>query len=307
MKPFLMLVAVSMLLHHSSAAQAACDVSFQAHVEVAGGEFSLADLLASDACPSFKQPAALVPLGTAPLAGSARVLRGDDVRALFTLVQQRAASAAPWKVGRIPERIVIRRKGSQASCREIAARLIAMLGSNQPTETAQLSLKPARESVSEKGAPEMTFAERKEETDCGAAGRISEKATVEPMRTVWDPALRQWKIWARCGDPSDCVPFLMEASSGDEPSLRGRSLGLSSIANVGAASTALSRETTGHLLVHTGQAVTLIWDQGGIRAVVPAVSLDGGEPGDGVRARIARGGRIIRAIVVSAGIVRTAA
>jgi hypothetical protein len=301
MKPFLIIVAVAIVLivHPSATAQASCDVSFKVYVEVAGGEFSLADLLASDDCPSIQQAAGGVHLGTAPLAGSVRVLKGDDVRLLLTDLEQRAGNSPAWRVESIPERIVIRRKGSQISCAEIAARLIAMLGSHKLAEQSELGLKPGRKNVLEKSAPEKNA-----EPDCGAAGRISESARVEPVQAVWDASLGRWKIRARCSDPSDCVPFLVEAGRADSPSLVGPSAELTSI---GITSTALSRQATGRLLVRPGQTVTLVWDQGGIRAIVPAISLDGGDSGDGVRARIARGGRIIPAIVVSAGIVRTAA
>jgi len=58
------------------------------------------------------------------------------------------------------------------------------------------------------------------------------------------------------------------------------------------------------LLARPGQKVTLVWDQDGIRLVVPAVCLDRGERGQTVRARIARG-PIVKAVVVGAGILRT--
>jgi len=57
----------------------------------------------------------------------------------------------------------------------------------------------------------------------------------------------------------------------------------------------------GEISVRPGQTVTLIWDQAGIRAVVPVICLDHGGLGQQVRARIPRGGRVVRAIVLSAG------
>ena len=59
-------------------------------------------------------------------------------------------------------------------------------------------------------------------------------------------------------------------------------------------------------LVRPGEAVTLLWDQDGIRLVVPAICLDKGTAGDAVRARIVRGGRLVRAVVESAGRLRVA-
>src|SRR5579863_1647362 len=63
-----------------------CAVAVPASVEVAGEEFSLADLLAPATCSDLRQAAAGVHLGRVPLAGSARVLTGDEVRALLQKV-----------------------------------------------------------------------------------------------------------------------------------------------------------------------------------------------------------------------------
>ena len=56
--------------------------------------------------------------------------------------------------------------------------------------------------------------------------------------------------------------------------------------------------------VRPGQTVDLIWDQDGIRLVVPALCLDRGRVGSEVRARIRNGGVVVRAIVESASSVR---
>lgn len=56
--------------------------------------------------------------------------------------------------------------------------------------------------------------------------------------------------------------------------------------------------------VRPGQAVTLVWDQGGIRVQVPAQCLDRGELGSEVRARILQSGVVVRAIVAGAGSLR---
>jgi hypothetical protein len=58
--------------------------------------------------------------------------------------------------------------------------------------------------------------------------------------------------------------------------------------------------------VRPGEAVTLVWEQDGIRLVVPAVALDAGAAGDKVRARIVRGGALVPAIVISAGLLQAA-
>lgn len=58
-------------------------------------------------------------------------------------------------------------------------------------------------------------------------------------------------------------------------------------------------------LVRAGETVMLVWEEAGIRLVIPAVCLDPGGLGQRVRARITGRGRIVPATVVSAGNVRT--
>jgi flagella basal body P-ring formation protein FlgA len=49
--------------------------------------------------------------------------------------------------------------------------------------------------------------------------------------------------------------------------------------------------------------MTLIWDQDGIRLLARVICLDPGEAGQVVRARLTHG-RVVRAVVVSAGMLR---
>jgi len=58
--------------------------------------------------------------------------------------------------------------------------------------------------------------------------------------------------------------------------------------------------------VRSGQKVTLLWDQNGIRVVVPAVALDAGESGEPVRARIVGAPGLIHTRVMGAGELRVA-
>jgi len=58
------------------------------------------------------------------------------------------------------------------------------------------------------------------------------------------------------------------------------------------------------LTVRPGELVRLLWDQNGIRSIVPATCLDRGATGDEVRARIQPGGRVVKATVVSADLVQ---
>jgi hypothetical protein len=285
MKPFLIAAGIVSfsLVAGVSPGHASCRVTARASVEVSG-EFSLADLLGSGSCLPLRRAAAQVALGSAPVTGSVRVLAGNEVRAL---VQKLAAGlgqdAGEFVTIVVPERITVRRAGARASCADIA-RSIAV------TST---SAGPA---------------------DCGAADRIPHDASLEFSPPAWDPALRSWQLYARCVHPADCVPFLVR--------LRGRDPGVgaeagaateagkarSTIARLAASSQSQGQTASGPAralaLVHPGQPVTLLWDQDGIRLVIPAVALDRGAPGEPVRARIVRGGRLVRAVVVGAGMVR---
>ena len=78
-----------------------------------------------------------------------------------------------------------------------------------------------------------------------------------------------------------------------------RSVARSQVFHSNTASGALSDE-----VVRPGQTVMLLWDQDGIRLQIPALCLDRGVPGSEVRARILRGGTVVRATVVSADSLR---
>jgi hypothetical protein len=191
----------------------------------------------------------------------------------------------------VPERISVRRAGARASCADIRAQIPG-------------SLDAAAGPV-----------------DCGAAGRVAQAAALQFTRPSWDPTLRSWQLYARCVHAADCVPFLVRLRGGDarsgaeaqaekEP---GPAPGQTrrTIANLAAASSPSLGQTApgpapAGALVRPGQAVTLLWDEDGIRLVVPAVALDAGAPGERVRARIGRGGTLVRATVVSAGMLRAA-
>jgi hypothetical protein len=259
-------------------AESACKASIPAVVEVSGTEFSLADLLPAGVCPALRSAAARQRLGSVPLAGSPRVIEGAEIRSrIERLAQQRGDSVAVSA----PPRVVVRSSGRRASCGDIGGQLLASRSASGSGSDLPLQI------------------------DCGAGGRIPQNVELELIRTAWNGALGSWEVSARCTRPSDCVPFLVRvpasASRQDESGI-GQLIGTSP--NAGPAALHAPVETP---LVRPGERVTLIWDQDGIRLVVPAVALDGGSPGQGVRARIAQGGRVVRAIVTSAGMLRVSA
>jgi hypothetical protein len=291
-----------------TAGQTPCQATVRASVAVAGPGLSLADLLDADTCPALRRASAHVPLGKTPLAGSVRVLAGEDVR---TLLRDLVEDARPVSGGSatsvserimVPERITVRRAGARASCADIVRRI--------PGSFAPPPVKPDAGAA----APSATFSNMSSEVNCGAADRIPQGTPLEFSSPVWDPALRGWEVYARCVQPADCVPFLVRSSPDSRPSTEpARGANRSTIARLVAASSeqrsseqAAPGSSTSTPRVRAGQTVTLLWDQDGIRLVVPAVALDAGTAGEKVRARIVRGGTLVPAIVVSTGLLRAA-
>lgn len=300
MKPLLIAACIASfaLAAGVSPGHASCRVTLAASMEVSG-EFSLADLFGSGGCLEMRRAAAKVLLGGAPLAGSERVLAGSAVR---TTLQKLAANlqkaGVPAKIF-VPERITVRRAGARASCADIARRI-------------------ARASPAA--------------VECGAADRVPEDAALEFSRPAWDPALGSWQLYARCVHPADCVPFVVrlpghenkndqdEDDAGEGTRTAAGALRSTMVRNkmvrstlarlAAGSSLSSSRAASGPdrapVLVRPGQTVTLVWDQDGIRLVVPAVCLDRGAPGEKVRARVGRGSAVVPATVVSAGVLRAA-
>jgi hypothetical protein len=310
------------------AGQATCQATLRASVELAGGEFSLADLLEGDAdsCPELRRAAARVSLGKTPLAGSVRVLEGEAVRTLLRelteheltehelLENARASSAASaTRVSEritVPERITVRRAGARASCADIVRQIPGSFAAPPPATEA------GPPGAAKPGAGAALPNHLSSETECGAADRIPQASSLEFSSPVWDATRRGWEVYARCVQPGDCVPFLVRLRRRDSRSPTGPAgaANPSTIARLAAASSSFSGQTSSDRLapgadparVRPGQTVTLVWEQDGIRLVVPAVALDAGAAGDKVRARIVRGGALVPAIVISAGLLQAA-
>jgi hypothetical protein len=291
MKPKFLLVSIFVVVagavpsRASAVAQPGCNhVAVRREVEVPAGEVSLAAVLSGDTCPALAQSAAHVCLGAAPLAGSARVLEGETVRALLGKLH------AGNDIGKfnitVPERVTIRRAGRDSACSKLAKNL-AML--------------PAG-SVS--GADmEVQAAARMSVAACGAAGRIPEDAPLRVASTKWNAGLRAWDVSVQCPRRGDCVPFLVRVQKSD---LRNFTLDLHRESNdpslFRASETNLSARPN---LVHAGEKVMLEWDASGIRITLPAVALDAGPLGAPVRARIEPSGRVLPAVVSDRGRMRT--
>lgn len=307
MKPLLIAACIASfsVLPQVSPAEAACHASVDARVEVAPGKFSLADILATDTCPALLRKAAGVPLGSAPLAGSVRVLPGDEVRSLLERLVGNAENGPSGSATmRIPERITVRRAGARASCADIGERILASLAGRPFLD----------KSLAESGRPPKPLGGTvlPRDMDCGATDRILQETSLQLTKAVWDPALGSWKVSTRCVHPGDCVPFLVRVPGPDSKGEMGNSARQngSTTAQLALASSssdqAAPSSAGGKPLVRSGETVTLLWDQDGIRLVIPAVCLDAGGEGQRVRARIATSGRTLPAIVVRAGMLRAA-
>jgi len=306
MKLLLLIVVWSAFLaaiSTSASGQQKCGpVTVLANADVPAGEFTLADLLAPGACPAFLHAAARVRLGSAPLTGSVRVLEDDQIRGLFQMIGHSTAEAI-----RIPQRISVRRAGARATCTDIGEQIFANHRARPPVLNSRMDAAAAK----------STGVFAPSATDCGAAGRILLNAPLELTRTVWDPRLGSWDVSARCTHTEDCVPFMVrmqrrefEAGEVTPGALHARSITKPSLRSFDPLSVAPLNLTGGDPdvkpLVRPGETVTLLWDQDGIRLVVPAVCLDRGAQGQQVRARILRSGRIVPAVVVRAGSLRAA-
>jgi len=260
-------------------------------IEVPAGEFSLADLLPPATCPKLMSAAAQVKIGRAPLEGSVRVLGAEDVR---TLLDKAFANASPaFGQGKerdgivVPSEIAIRRRGRRASCGDLVRQIVNRAAAENPERTQ----------------PPLSGAESA--GHCGSAGRIAEDAPLALGEKRWDAPRRLWEISAHCQRPGDCVPFLIELAGNDVKPDTGKAPSREENTSPHPAARRANAAETSTPVVHRGERVTLLWDESGIRIVLPALSLDAGAPGDAVRARMLPSGRIMPAIVVGAGQLKT--
>ncbi|MFZ0955000.1 MAG: flagella basal body P-ring formation protein FlgA [Candidatus Sulfotelmatobacter sp.] len=300
----LMVLAFSYL--PAAAAPVPCTgIGIRAAAEVGDSGVSLADLLTAESCAAVRHAAASVWLGDSPRPGSSRVFEGSEIRraleqlALAAPIGETVADARPAEhavpehmvpASIVPERIVVRRAGARASCAEITDFISRSLRTRMPIDAFQAAgYKPAG------------FQNLPRELDCGRASRVPPGAPLELTRVFWDPALRGWEYSLRCVHAGDCVPFLVRqilaAANSARTSPPGSDVRLQKDK---------PQPANAPLAVQVGQTATLFWEQDGIRAVLPVTCLDRGSVGSLVRARTKNGNRILRAEVVSAGVLRAA-
>jgi Chaperone for flagella basal body P-ring formation len=202
----------------------------------------------------------------------------QQIRGLMAPLASPHDSSSPVDISwEVPDRIVVKRAGATKSCAELTRFLAAA-------------------ALQEKIAGTTPDWER--EVDCAAAPAIPENAELAVVKTSWNGSLRRWEFRLHCLRTEDCVPFLLwirktktaiTGFSGLQPG------GSGAEAKPGA----ISRP-----IVRPGQTATLVWDEAGIRVVLPVTCLDAGGLGQLVRVRFKSAPRVLRAEVLNDGTLR---
>jgi flagellar basal body P-ring formation chaperone FlgA len=137
------------------------------------------------------------------------------------------------------------------------------------------------------------------ELDCGAMPRLAPGISLDLAKIFYDRPLHSWEFLVRCAAPADCVPFLVRwpRPAGAEQ----RQEGLAQLSSYASRDNPSPRQ---HVLLRPGETATLIWDQDGIRVVLPVICLDRGNIGDSIRVRIKSGSRVLRAQIVNESLLR---
>jgi len=276
MRTLCIAVCLSVLcIRPTARCQDSCPLVVPSEVDASREDLSLADLLSPGACPAVIQSARQVRLGASPVDGSVHVFEGDQVREILERVIRARKLQNRSVVVSVPDRVTVRGQHARSSCAGIEAKIFA----------GRVEAPP--------------------ETDCGGSGRIPEDAPLALISKRWDAALHSWVFSARCTRSRDCVPFLIRVQGADWEDSASAAMLVQNNAHPGLHLSPSTRAAQGrNFVVHPGQKTLILWDQNGIRLTVPAICMDSGRAGDTVRARIERGNRIVRAVVVSSGVLR---
>jgi len=135
------------------------------------------------------------------------------------------------------------------------------------------------------------------ELDCGAMPGLAPGITLDLARIFYDRTLRSWEFLVRCSTPADCVPFLVRWPQPEGPPQR-------EAAKLSSSTSHDDPPQTQHVLLRPGETATLVWDQDGIRVVLPVICLERGNIGDSIRVRIKSGSRVLRAQIVDESLLR---
>ena len=162
------------------------------------------------------------------------------------------------------------------------------------------------EALDARGIPEGDVLPFHEELCLRSAGVRAGEA-IELMKVRWDEVLRSIEFRLRCKAPGVCLPFLLRVrtrAAGQPPSLATERLIGPAAMDSGSPGANVGRAVRLPRLVRPGQMVTLIWEQGDMRVERRVVCLDSGARDQEVRTRGKEGGRVVRARVLAAGLVK---
>lgn len=257
------------------------ELKFRPHVDVASGALTLSDLLTAESCAPLRAMTGRISLGKAPRLGSPRVFGGEAVRALVDDLTRRKELPRSLLV-EAPPRIVVRRQAPLKSCAQIASAIVS-----RPSDAL-----PRGISV--------------EDFDCAATG-IPQTASVEVMKTAWEPLLGRWQFAMRCQNAEDCLPFLVWARR-KRPSpdaLGADDMGVAKVRRAGWVSGSLASNGSADV-IKRGQTAWLRWEEAGMRMVLPVTCLEGGAAGDRVRVRFGNSAQTMHAEILPDATLRAA-
>jgi hypothetical protein len=142
---------------------------------------------------------------------------------------------------------------------------------------------------------------------CWRAARVRSGEAIELMKVRWDEVLRSIEFRLRCKTAGACLPFLLRVQTragGQAPSHATVAASSAAAWNSDSTEASVARAVRLPRLVRPGQMVTLIWEQGEMRVERRVVCLDSGARDQEVRTRGKEGGRVVRARVLAAGLVK---
>jgi hypothetical protein len=193
-----------------------------------------------------------------------------------------------------------------ATCAEVAAWLNGVLGTRATNNSTRNSTNRGDDTSLAKVPREISLGKLPlENLDCAGVPSRVPVAHFQLKKVFYDRTLHSWEFLAHCVNGGDCTPFLIRwPRPGGEPAPN------KSVAEVpvafarASASPIFSPPPLAHFLLRAGDTATLVWDQDGIRAVLPAVCLEKGNVGDAIRVRIKNGTRVLRAEIVNESLLR---
>jgi hypothetical protein len=143
---------------------------------------------------------------------------------------------------------------------------------------------------------------------CSRAAQVREGEPIELLKVRWDEVLSSIEVRLRCKSAGGCLPFLlrvqMRAGQRYPTSSKDKPGNTPAATPEGQTEPGEARALHVPKMVRPGQMVTLIWEQGDMHIARRVVCLDPGGKNQEVRTRSKEGGRIVRARVMAAGVVK---